>query len=359
MKVLHLLSKGGLGGIESLVRDFSEVSKLNNYYCFIYEGGENATAIKQNGSHVDILNCQERSFTTTLLIVIKEVRKIRPNVVVIHNTSPMLRMIAYAIKKLLHVKTIVYSHSNARTQLLESTSLKNRCLNYMTKKGIETADAVIAISKSVLDSCIDVYNISKNNIVVLYNGVKLSKFSPIKVSVFNRKNIIYVGRLIDGKGVQNIISVLSQIDFDFTFTVVGDGPYAHELAEQAREFGIEDKVFFLGGRTDVQDLLEKADIFIHVPDLEEGFGVTIIEAMAAGKLCICNKKGAIPEIITNNVDGILVNSKEELSNTLKSIFFDEMNTSEINRIRLNAKKRANDFSIEQYVYKLEEVINKL
>ena len=54
--------------------------------------------------------------------------------------------------------------------------------------------------------------------------------------------------------------------------------------------------------------MSNADIFIHPAIWEEGFGITIIEAMARGKLCIASKRGAIPEIISDGVNGLLVES---------------------------------------------------
>lgn len=55
----------------------------------------------------------------------------------------------------------------------------------------------------------------------------------------------------------------------------------------------------MGTRYNIPELLNDADIFIHMPEWEEGFGITIIEAMAAGVICVCSNNGAISEIINN------------------------------------------------------------
>ena len=101
---------------------------------------------------------------------------------------------------------------------------------------------------------------------------------------------------------------------DFEFQIIGDGPYKTKLESLVKEQHLENKVVFLGTRYDVSQLLEKADIFVHVPIIEEGFGITIVEAMASGKLCICSNSGAISEIIENDGNGFLVNEKIMLSN---------------------------------------------
>lgn len=58
-----------------------------------------------------------------------------------------------------------------------------------------------------------------------------------------------------------------------------------------------------------------------MPAYEEGFGITIIEAMAAGLVCVCAGRGGIPEIIENNISGILVYSNQELCDALTKNFY--------------------------------------
>ena len=81
-----------------------------------------------------------------------------------------------------------------------------------------------------------------------------------------------------------------------------------------------------------------------MPAYEEGFGITIIEAMAAGLVCVCAGRGGIPEIIENNISGILVYSNQELCDALAEIFmYKDLETLCI--IRRNAIRRAEYFDI--------------
>ena len=89
-----------------------------------------------------------------------------------------------------------------------------------------------------------------------------------------------------------------------------------------------------------------------MPAYEEGFGITIIEAMAAGLVCVCAGRGGIPEIIENNISGILVYSNQELCDALAEIFMykDQETLCEIRR---NAIRRAENFDIKIFSKNLD------
>ena len=114
-----------------------------------------------------------------------------------------------------------------------------------------------------------------------------------------------------------------------------------------------DKITFLGNRDDVSEILDSKDVFLHLCDCNEGFGITIIEAMAKGKVCIVNNKGALPEIITNGVDGFVINNSDEGIQVIENILTCREQWDEIMR---NAGARARHFSINQYVKSLDEML---
>ena len=73
--------------------------------------------------------------------------------------------------------------------------------------------------------------------------------------------------------------------------------------------GLETAVLFTGYRSDTADLLNAIDIFIH-PSLWEGFGLSVLEAMAMGKPVIATRVSALPELIEDTVSGFLVEPKD-------------------------------------------------
>jgi glycosyltransferase involved in cell wall biosynthesis len=218
---------------------------------------------------------------------------------------------------------------------------------------------IIAISNFVKESVIECFHVSKEKINVIYNGVNTDRFIRIKLPE-NRNTIveiIYIGRLYKEKGVQNILKALSRLDINYYFRIVGDGLYRDKLEDITEQYNLKDKVEFCGKRTNVPELLWQSDIFIHMPDLEEGFGISVIEAMAAGKVCIVANSGAMSEIITDGVNGFMVEKGniQELSEKINEVAV-QINTDVIKKIRENAVNRAKDFSIEIFTKQLDDVL---
>ena len=86
--------------------------------------------------------------------------------------------------------------------------------------------------------------------------------------------------------------------------IVGEGPAEERLRVMAQQLGIASRVIFAGVRRDIPQLLPLLDAFV-LPSLYEGFGIAILEAMAAGRPVVATTVGGIPEFVTHGETGIL------------------------------------------------------
>ena len=84
-----------------------------------------------------------------------------------------------------------------------------------------------------------------------------------------------------------------------------DPRWTAELKREAERLGVADHFHLAGARTNVVDFLRACDIFVF-PSLYEGLGIALIEAMAAGCVCVASNTGPIPEVVQNGKDGVLV-----------------------------------------------------
>jgi glycosyltransferase involved in cell wall biosynthesis len=153
--------------------------------------------------------------------------------------------------------------------------------------------------------------VNEKTVRVVHNGVDLIKFSPRNQRRDQRRDprIISIGRLIDWKGHHILIRAASQVLEKYPsarFVLVGSGSYETELRNLAERLGVTGAMVYTGYLKDVRDALDESDIFVHCSIKPEPFGRTIIEAMAMGRATIATNHGAAPEIITDNVDGILI-----------------------------------------------------
>lgn len=118
-------------------------------------------------------------------------------------------------------------------------------------------------------------------------------------------NIIFVGRLIFAKGVQDLLAAYKDLRaraIDIHLTIVGDGPYRKELERLAGQNGIS----FLGelNHAGVMKALKESDIFVN-PSYSEGLPTSVMEAASVGLPIIATDVGGTNEIIVGGESGCL------------------------------------------------------
>ena len=91
---------------------------------------------------------------------------------------------------------------------------------------------------------------------------------------------------------------------DARLIVVGDGPAADDVKRLALELGVRDAVEFMGFRTDIPTMLARFDLFV-LSSRTEGFGLALLEAMAAGVPVVASRVGGIPEVVDDGRTGLL------------------------------------------------------
>lgn len=151
---------------------------------------------------------------------------------------------------------------------------------------------------------------------VIPNGININNFNGItkdydfrrKYAMDNEKIILYIGRLVYEKGVQHLISAMPKIINGYNDTkliIGGKGGMYDELREQAKNLGIENKVYFTGylSSKEVQKMYKSADIAVF-PSTYEPFGIVALEAMLAGVPTVVSDIGGLNEIVDHGINGM-------------------------------------------------------
>jgi glycosyltransferase involved in cell wall biosynthesis len=133
-----------------------------------------------------------------------------------------------------------------------------------------------------------------------------------------------IGRLAHQKGLPTLLQATAEIVRDFPGAILvlaGDGPERERLEEETRTLGIQDAVCFLGVYQDIPALLASIDI-LAMPSLSEGMPMALLEAMAASKAVVASPVGAIPRLIQDQVNGILVppGESKKLAGAFRGLF---------------------------------------
>jgi len=225
-----------------------------------------------------------------------------------------------------------------------------RTINEVERHLVSQSSKVICCSNFMAGQIFETFNIPREKLYVIRNGVNASKFD-IKVDTQsirrryvkpNEKMVVYVGRLVHEKGVHVLIGavpkVLSVLP-NVSFVIVGEGGMKEYLSKEAWDFGVAHRVFFTGF-VDEKTLISiyKASDVAVFPSLYEPFGITALEAMAAKAPVVVSDTGGLAEIVEHDKTGVKVytdNSDSLAWGILKVL----QNQSFANTIRENAYQK--------------------
>lgn len=179
-------------------------------------------------------------------------------------------------------------------------------------------DKVIAVSGAVRDTLLD-SGVSAEKVEVVHNAVTLERFDPSSVDPDGARRQLgigagdivvgTVGKLHKGKGVFDLLAafaLLSGKHVRLKLLFVGDGPERSALEQEASRLSLSERVIFAGPSKDVARMYAAMDIFVLPSTCSEAFGMVLVEAMAMARPVIATEVGGIPEIVQDNVSGILV-----------------------------------------------------
>ena len=142
----------------------------------------------------------------------------------------------------------------------------------------------------------------------LYNGVERDYNFRRQYAADNEKIILYVGRLVYEKGIQNLIAAMPKVlnnYHDSKLIIAGKGGMIDELRDEVRRLNIENKVYFTGylNLTQVTKMYKCADVAVF-PSTYEPFGVVALEGMLSGTPVVVSDVGGLNEIVEHKVNGM-------------------------------------------------------
>ncbi len=220
MRVLNLLAKGETGGIETLCVDIAEYSKVENYFYFLWGGGVNTQKIKLTKSTVIIRQFKYRNIINEYKKLKKYCEKEKINIIVCHGVSPVMMLFTAMLNSNKNYKTILYLHANAKI-LFDTKTRGGKASKLLYKYMYKRIDGFIAISYSVKNSIEEMFG-SAEKVDVIYNGIKVDKFSSVNKKENDKKymSIIYVGRLSPYKNVELLIKAIHHIKINCKVIIV-------------------------------------------------------------------------------------------------------------------------------------------
>lgn len=358
MKILYGITLSEWGGAQAHLFDLiKSQQRLGNDICvFIGEEGELSKRLCEMGiKKIYILdNLKHQISPLNDVKAVTEVRKIirefEPDIVHVHSSKAGVVGRVAAYKE--NVKSVFTAHSWAFT---EGVPKIKRILYIMIERFLaKRTTHIISVSKYDDELALKCRVVNeKIPHSVVYNGVE-----PIKKSLTelpDKLNLIMVARFSEPKDHEGLINELSKIDNSlYTMTFVGDGPNLNRSKTLVEQLGMKASINFVGFQSDVTEYLDKANCFILISK-REGFPISILEAMAFGIPTIASNVGGISEEVIHNETGFLLDSNEEISETVLKVVNDkeklcEMGDSAFEYLELNFTSNIANEKINQ-IYK--------
>jgi glycosyltransferase involved in cell wall biosynthesis len=216
---------------------------------------------------------------------------------------------------------------------------------------IKNWNKIIAVSPSLKNYILnEIKWLDENDVIIINNGIDLKEFTPVKKQTSKEKNIIYLGRLAEEKGILLLPEIVFKIIEDPLFNrldVYGNGPLEKELEARINDLNLNNKIFLKGpvAHQQVKDIFANYDIIL-MPSYKEGLPIVLLEAMACGLVPIVARiEGSTDIVVTDKVNGYLCEKgkTEEFATTLKKVLKDD----NLSGISMAAQATiAHNFSIE-------------
>jgi hypothetical protein len=346
LKVLHVINSLSLGGAEKMLTEILLENKKNN------SNKEHSVFILNNTESFFI----ERLIEANIKVFIPKRNKLS-NLLYLYKTIKSYQVIHAHLFPSLYIVALVSFFCRNKTYIFTEHNNYNRRRNKSYYRFIEHLiysrySAIIAISDITRLSLLEWLGSKFNSkVITINNGIDLNQFSSIN-SLPNEHlgpkgtfKMLMVASFTEQKDQHTIIRSLLRLPKHVVLYLVGEGVQRSELEDLVVELSLTERVFFLGTRADIPEVMNACDLVIQSSHWE-GFGLVAVEAMAAGKVIIASDVNGLKQVVEGY--GLIFDkgSNKHLSSLVISLLEDK---SYMEELRKKCKKRSLDFSIDKVV----------
>ena len=312
MKInFHILDGIKIGGIENLALTLSseKISKEQNYLINLNSKINNYSAFFSKNNkykNLKIISLERKKGLLIIPFLIKLFLKNKPhNVIIYFNNKTSLWVVLGA--KISGINNLAICVQNS----IKNLSIQNLKLIFLMRVFNTLNVKLVPCSKAISDSFLN-FNKKIKFCKVIPNCINVKNFqNEVQKNKKLRKNsssktIMMVARLDEIKDQETLLKPYAKIYKKCNLILVGDGNKRLYLEGIASELGLNIKKIFIGSKLDIPGILAEADIFAFSTTLAEGFGIALIEAMAAKLPIIATDVPACREVLDDGNAGILI-----------------------------------------------------
>lgn len=327
--VLHVIYSLGAGGLENgLVNIINRSPKDRYRHAIVCLTESGAFAQRLSDSEVQVFELHKAAGHDLRMYwrLWRLIRRLRPSLVHTRNLAALeTQLLGVCFPRCRRV----HGEHGRDMEDLEGKNRKYRMLRRILQPLVHR---YITVSRDLYRWLIEDVQIPPRKVRQIYNGVDGDRFNARRAKDHARQlptglpwhilagagEIVVgsVGRLVPVKSQDTILEAVHRLREEspelgrrLRCVLVGEGPERANLEQRIHQLRLEDCVVLAGEREDIPDLLACMDIFL-LPSLGEGISNTILEAMAAGLPVIASDVGGNPELVQQEVTGLLVGTRD-------------------------------------------------
>ena len=356
MKVLLLTTHINMGGVGRYVFELARGLKQKNVDCTVASSGGNLERFFHNGNiHLFTVDIKTKcEFHPKLILGVSQLADLvkRDNIDIIHAHTRVAQVLGCLLSRMTKVPFVTTCHG-----FFKSGRLSRKIFPCWGKR-------VIAISDAVRGHLTDDFKLPNEQVSVIYNGVDMAEYDidmPVEKRRILKRNLGFtdghvigsIGRLSPVKGYDYLLHAIKEMKsrkYDVNLLLVGDGPEDKRLQGLTKRLGLENMVFFMKSRFDARRFFPLMDVYV-LPSLQEGLGLSLLEAMASGRACVATRVGGISDVIQDGMNGLLVPPRDPraLANAITNLLDDSGVAGELGSNARGTVK--NRFSLDEMISK--------
>lgn len=311
-KIMLLTVGLEIGGTEGQVMELASRLDPNRFtivVCCLKGEGAISQEMRRRGIRVITLDGRGKLDVSVLWRLGRALMQERPDI--IHAFLSLANFACCVMGSLVRIPVLILSYRDLEVWKRWPAILFDRMM-------VRWAHATTCCSEAVRRFALKNFHVQEDRIVTIHNGIDVERFRPRSVTnrltTKLRDDVPIVGTVCrieePKKGLSILLQAIKHLLHSTPPTacqliIVGEGPAVPHLQRQCVELGISPSVVFAGVHQHVEEVLPLMDIFV-MPSLYEGFGISLIEAMAARRPVVATEVGGIPEVVIHNQSGLLV-----------------------------------------------------
>jgi glycosyltransferase involved in cell wall biosynthesis len=335
MKLLHVISSLEIGGAERLLLDLvkRQIEDGLDVYVHVFRKTESFLELDLLNLNCKVTFGVAGQYNPVQLFYLRRfVSIIKPDIIHAHLTSAQIW--TSLIQNCRRVTTEHNTHNRRRRWFF-------RIFDYLLYSRFHQVACISEATRAALIAWIPKV---QSKTTIIHNGIDISRFNPSSRISKPVRKIIMVARFEEQKDQDTLINSLTKFK-ELELILVGDGARRDELENLVKIKQIDKRVHFFGKRNDIPSLLNDADVYVHSVHWE-GFGIAVVEAMAAGLPVIVSNVPGLRDVVGEA--GLLFDpgNVEQLALCIKKMIEDD----QLRNMKMTeSRTRASEFSIEKTV----------